>query len=316
MALLLGIDGGGTKTEAVLCDDTGTFLGRTIEGPTNPTSDSIELIHDRLLALLNDLLKNYQGVNTELAGYYAGIAGGGLGENQRRLGECLARLLPNVLHRSNGSDTVNSLNSGIGMSNGILVIAGTGSSVSIRINGKMRLISGWGYLLGDEGSGYEMGRMALMQALRAYDGRGAPTLLTRLCEERLGGPVADHIPRIYQEGRIYIASFAPLLSRAGEAGDHAAILCMEKSIQALAESIAVAGGQFPEPEKKTVITGGVFHSNPFMKKRLCEILGSSYHVIEPDLPPVYGSLLEAAKIASINTGREFEERYRSTSERK
>jgi N-acetylglucosamine kinase-like BadF-type ATPase len=153
-----------------------------------------------------------------------------------------------------------------------------------------------------------MGRMALVRALRSYDGRGEPTLLTGLCEKKLGGPVADHIPRIYREGRTYIASFAPLLSRARELGDRAASLSMEQSIQALAEPVRIAGQQF-SGQKKVVITGGVFR-DPFVEAKLREILGSTFCFIKPDLPPVYGALLEAARIAGINVGKTFEENYR------
>jgi N-acetylglucosamine kinase-like BadF-type ATPase len=311
MDLLLGIDGGGSKTEAVLCDTNGVFLRYASTEATNPTSVSVETIRCRLNSLFKDLLSGYQGLDTEILGCYAGIGGGGFPDTRSLLEDILRGLLPNTRRLSSGSDAVNSLNGGIGSADGILLIAGTGSSVFIRLNGTLRIISGWGYLLGDEGSGYDMGRMALVQALRARDGRGEPTLLTGLCEEKLGGAVMDYIPEIYRKGRSFIASFAPLVSRARDMGDPAASCCMEKAVQALAEAVRVAGGQFPAEKKPVVFTGGVFQDN-FVEERLRNILGEAFHLIKPNLPPVYGALLEAAKLAGIAGGSEFEKVYQHT----
>ena len=76
----------------------------------------------------------------------------------------------------------------------------------------------------------------------------------------------------------------------------------------MAEPVRIAGPQF-SGQKKVVITGGVFR-DPFVEARLREILGSTFCFSKPDLPPVYGALLEAARIAGINVGKTFEENYR------
>jgi hypothetical protein len=88
---------------------------------------------------------------------------------------------------------------------------------------------------------------------------------------------------------------------------------MEQSIRALAEPVRIAGQRFPG-QKRVVITGGVFR-DPFVEVRLGEILDRTFCLVKPDLPPVYGSLIEAARIAGINVGKKFEENYRRTSER-
>src|SRR5262249_13879716 len=79
-----------------------------------------------------------------------------------------------------GNDALIALQAGIGDAPGIVIVAGTGSIAYGRHLGEAARAGGWGYVLGDEGSGYWIGRLALRAVVRHVDGRGKPTSLTPL----------------------------------------------------------------------------------------------------------------------------------------
>ena len=82
---LVGIDGGGTKTDAVLCAGDGTVLSRKIGDASSPTSRTLEEAEGCILGILEELLSPYGGLNARIDGLYAGISGGGLARNREAL---------------------------------------------------------------------------------------------------------------------------------------------------------------------------------------------------------------------------------------
>ena len=317
MEWLIGIDGGGTKTLAVLCDSSGLVHAVSACEATNPTSVPRKTVIKRLTGLLNELLSGIGGRYTaEIKACFGGFGGGGIAGNREFMQEQLQLLLPAAVVKS-GSDAVSALTSGIGIDDGIVAIAGTGSSVFARVNGVMNQVGGWGFLLGDEGSGYDLGRRALTAALRAHDGRGKTTVLTALCEKQLGEPIAKAVARIYDLGRTYIASFAPVLLEAQFQGDPVACIQAEEAADGLAEAILAAGRLIIKPVKQVVMSGSVWQPGGFMEKYIKETLGGSFSLICPELPPVYGSASEAALLLGIKINTEFKTRfYKSWMEKK
>ncbi|GHU79549.1 hypothetical protein AGMMS49992_31650 [Clostridia bacterium] len=309
---LLGIDGGGTKTDMLLCDETGRTLCQARGGPTNPSSVSLASIQAELESLLAQMR-----IDAPVS-CYAGISGCGIESNRAVLHTILEPLLPKGSRLICGSDAVNALNSGLGRKDGIVAIAGTGSNVVVRVGDTLTRVGGWGHLLGDEGSGFALGRMALQAVLRAYDGRGQPTLLTRLCQERFGQPIQDGVTYLYAEGHAAIASFAPCLLEAAEQGDAVALACAMQEAQSMAEMIQAAStalrlpiqgeAMLPHPPDtrafgrfalriNVVLAGSVWPG--FMERTVGRLLGDVYRLMRPVRPPVYGAVLEAAHQAGI-----------------
>lgn len=185
---------------------------------------------------------------------------------------------------------------------GIIVIAGTGSAAGGRNReGRYLRCGGWGYILGDEGSAYWLGKKALSAVLRAYDGRGPETELTGAVMEALSIESPDEIvAKVYIEGMSVkeIASLAPLVTSAAERGDAVARGIVEEAarllaehVWALAERLGLGGG---EPVKVATV-GGVFRAGrvvvePF-KRYVAERVDAV--IIEPRLPPAAGALLIA-----------------------
>ena len=306
---ILGIDGGGTKTDAVLCDLSGHVVARFIGPASSITGQGVEKAREALHAVVAKVLEGMD----EKAGVcacYAGISGGGLPANRKVFREILAEVLPDCAFLENGSDAVNVLTAGIGIKDGVIAIAGTGSCIYARTHGELSQVGGWGYLLGDEGSGFDLGRRAIMTALKALDGRGAAQEVLSLCEEKMGMPLRDYISVLYRsDAKTEIASFAPLLLKAAQEGSVAAKAECQAAAAEIAEAILTADRLVGA---KCVVTGGSIWKNDYYRGLVQEKLGKEFKMISIDLPPVYGAVLQAAAQAGCKAEASFEKNFRIT----
>src|SRR5439155_26556427 len=121
------------------------------------------------------------------------------------------------------NDALVALVAGAGAGAGVVIVAGTGSiAYGHDGSGHAARAGGWGYLLGDEGSGFWIGRRALAAVVRQADGRGPVTQLTGLILDRMGiTRPGDLIHETYYRDlkRQAIAALAPLVQQAHAAGD-------------------------------------------------------------------------------------------------
>jgi N-acetylglucosamine kinase-like BadF-type ATPase len=258
--LILGIDGGGTKTRALLCRGDGTVVGFGEAGGFNLNN----LPHATCVANVRKALGEAFGGSTFPEPDAAFVGACTIKD------EADERAVAGVLHDAGlrtprlgiANDLVNVLASGIPEGEGIALIAGTGSHVVARDrDGRMTCCGGWGYLIGDAGSGYFLGIEAIKAVALACDGRGSATGLTEpvLKALRIDHPLAllravcDHVL-----GAHGIAALAPLVITAAEGGDHVACGILREATEGLAECVATAarqaglGGNIP-----VVFAGGV-----------------------------------------------------------
>ena len=107
--MLIGIDGGGTKTALVLAEENGRLLN-TVKGlGSNPADIGLEECENRLRSELDELLRGFGGREATVDSVYAGIAGSANERTKAAVGEILRRLLPNARRVDNGSDAFNAL---------------------------------------------------------------------------------------------------------------------------------------------------------------------------------------------------------------
>ena len=251
----LGIDGGGTKTAFLLEDEAGNKIAECKLGPSNPNDIGME---NCLSLLRQGILEVTTGIKCSEIAVFAGIAGGGIsGDNVEHIRRSLAGY--GFAFAENGSDAENSLEVALHGGDGVAVIAGTGTIAFAQSGGNRHRVAGWGYLLDGGGSGYDIARDGFSAALRAIDGRGGETLLTAMLEQKLGKSVPDAIPDIYNGGKRFIASFAPVVFEAAEAGDAVALAVIERSAAALAEMIVAARRHVDHKNTPVVICGGLAH---------------------------------------------------------
>ena len=246
----LGVDGGGTKTKFLLSDEKGKLLRQCEEGPCNVVNMSREAVS---AVLTKGIASVCDGISPQQIYAFFGIAGAA-SDKTDVLGPLLKRF--GFAAYSYGSDAQNIISAGLRGRDGIIAIMGTGSSIFSSRGGTVSRIGGYGHLLGDPASGYEIGKDALHAILAEADGSGAPTRMTSLFEEKEGRGVFDALSEFYKQGKPYIASFAPLAFEGARQGDAVAKQILADNIRRIAVQMKAARKQFETDETLPLVLGG------------------------------------------------------------
>jgi len=174
---LLGVDGGGSKAAALLADGQGRMVGRGLAGPSNYHGIGTAAASTALRAALSAALAQAEVELASVRALCLGLAGVARPADKVWLEAWLAERAPGIPAMI-VNDTDLMLAGGTPDEWGVALICGTGSNVYGRDRqGRVARAGGWGYLLGDEGSGYAIGLAALQAILRAADGRAPQTQL-------------------------------------------------------------------------------------------------------------------------------------------
>ena len=295
---IIGIDGGGTGTVGILTTETGRCLAQVQSGPSN--------YHVVGEAKTQAVLKSVVGELCEKAGippasairFCLGMAGLGRAEDRKiisricdELGISENRILTHDAHIA--------LVGGTEKQHGVIVISGTGAIVyGINADGKEARASGWGYLLGDEGSGYDIAIKGLRAVARAADGRGSSTELTNriLNALELKEP-GDLIRWVHAASRDAIAQLAKIVFDVAQAMDATA----EQIVDAAAEELVCAANSVVKQLKLVgsfdiVLSGGnLIHQPMFADKlrRQFARIAPEALVLLPKQEPAYGAVLVA-----------------------
>jgi N-acetylglucosamine kinase-like BadF-type ATPase len=304
MAYLIGIDAGGTKTQGILTDIRGTVLSQCFTGATNPNDVTLPVAVERLSEICRRLLHEAGLTETNLpeTSLFFGIAGGiNYGP---ALESSLRELFPMAEVLTVRSDIHILLSGEIPEGDGACIICGTGSACFLRRGDELIRIGGWGYLLDSGGSGYDIGRDALEAALRHFDGRGEPTILSALFEKHLGGAVNTRITDIYREGKPYIAACAPLVFHAARQDDRVAEAILNRNARKLAEYAECAWRWLTAdgraaPHTLPVVMGGSIsiHEAPAWQTRIRGLTDPAVPAVftPAAMPPVFGAVVEAMR---------------------
>lgn len=251
----LGIDGGGTKTEFALADANGNIIRRALLGTSNPNDIDIDASLNILKAGIREVSSDIPKSNISL---FAGLAGGTTEGVYEQLSEFFSRF--GFANASNGSDAMNAISASLGKSDGIAVIMGTGSVTFAQVGTKAYRVGGYGYLLGDAGSGFELGREAILSALRFEDGSGEATSLYSLVKEKCCSErILDSLGEFYRGGKRTIAQYGPLVLNAYLEGDKVATDILFRNLEAVAKTIRGAAKHLPNGKKpiRVELCGGL-----------------------------------------------------------
>jgi glucosamine kinase len=252
----LGVDGGGSKTLALIVDEQGQECGRGVSGSSNHYAIGLSQALENLHAAVN-LAVAMAGCALPVCAAWLGMAG------VDRPGD-YEMLLP---HLNKLAETVRVTNdvelvlSALDDMTGVALIAGTGSIALGRDSrGETWRVGGWGHVLGDEGSGFDMGRQVLQAVLRAADGRGPATQLSTLVMQdwHLNHHSDILEPAYSEDGTSKIARLAPLVLRAARDGDVVAQGIVEQASAelALAAFAARKNLSFPADAPVALVFGG------------------------------------------------------------
>ncbi len=294
----LGIDGGGTKTAFLLEDKDGTAVAQCTLGSSNPNDIGMEGCAAVLDAGIREVTA---GIDRREAAVFAGLSGGGSGANPQRIARVLAQYGFGSV--SNGSDTENALEICLQGGDGVAVIAGTGSIAFAQRDGKRKRIGGWGYLIDSGGCGYTLGRDALDAALRAFDGRGEPTVLLEELSAHFQKSLELAIPEIYSGGKRLIASLCPIVFAAARKGDRTAEAILRQNSDYLAGLIREAV-KFSGKDAPVVICGGLANEAETLRGLLTAQLGEDIHLQFNTKPMVHGAVLCARRNYAENRNAE------------
>ena len=298
---VVGVDGGGTKTELVLIDRSGNIIGRERGGTSNYQVIGGEKLKAELLGCLTRLMNHTNVPSHKIDRVFLGLAGAGRESDRKEI--------TNLFNDTDfnekvivDSDAVVALAGAFGTAPGIIVISGTGAiCFGMNHEGKVVRSGGWGYLLGDEGSGYFIGREALIAALKDFDGRGEKTNLRTEIERHFNLNSIDQIiPQIYQNkiDRVAIANLAPLVFEQANHGDtHAEEIIRHagRELGILAKAVAQKLN-FMNEEIKVALIGSIFKQKDLLineiSKELFEV-SWNIEIKDPMFDPGYGAALLA-----------------------
>ncbi len=277
--LVIGIDGGGSRVRARLANARGETLGNGEAGPANPHSRGTTAAQNEILLAIQRAFDDARISKQIVAAACLGI-GGIDREAERAEWSAWARgaIAANASVVNDGEIV---LAAGSEEQWGIALISGTGSIAWGKSRtGEMVRAGGWGHLLGDEGSAYDLSRKALRAAARAADGRGAATkLLDAILREWDLREPSELIPRVYRSEMkpADIAQLAPLVVRIAHEGDSVAQQLVERAGTALAQTVIAAARKlkFSEKEIPLAVTGGVLLKADSVRACLIERLNQS-----------------------------------------
>lgn len=287
---LLGIDGGGTKTEFLLTDLNENEIKRLFLGTSNPSNIGIE---NSLSVLSQGIREICADFNPEEISVFAGIAGSGATDTQETIRAFLCSFGFGAY--SNASDAESAVSLALKGENGCAVIMGTGIIAFSCSDGNVYRTGGRGYLIDKGGSGFCLGSDVLNSAFEFLDGRGGSELIFNLVQKQLGKKLSDAVGDIYSGGVTFVASFAPVVFEAYRLGDEEAFKILERNTYE-ASKLIKASRRFLKTDEKTVICGGLCRQkdilNPFLQKHL----GEDFPLIFTDEPMVNGAI----RLAKIN----------------
>jgi N-acetylglucosamine kinase-like BadF-type ATPase len=284
MAIFLGIDGGGSSTQACLGDERGRILAKAEAGPSNPTKVGMEGAKKEILRAARAVLQKVskpatrrespraregedgRGHKPLLLAVCAGVAGVDRAALSRPLLAWLRKAIP-ARHHLLVADAAIGLHAALGTGVGMVVESGTGSIAFARDHrGKILRTGGWGSTYDDPGSGYDLGRRAIGAALRDFDGRGEHTVLTsRVCRALKLSHITE-IPLRNFEPRD-LAALVPMISEAARQGDRVARrLCAEAAWELAQMALALGRRLGRRGTVPVVCFGGVFRTSPTVRR--------------------------------------------------
>jgi N-acetylglucosamine kinase-like BadF-type ATPase len=309
MEYFLGVDGGASSTICAVCSDDGAVLGIGRGGPSNHilAPGGRERARGAVGAALETALRAANLAAVEFRAAQFGMTGITAGTDRAR---AFAEVVGEVLRARTArvdNDSAIALAGALACGPGVMVIAGTGSvALGLDPAGREARVGGWGYIFGDDGSAFALGRAGVHAALHARDGTGPETVLVDRIPPAIGMDV-QAIPMAFYEGRLdraQVASLSPVVTAAATAGDVVARRLVDRAATSLADLVAAVIRRLTWPEGATPVApvGGVFDAGPIVFKPLRLALAAAAPgavLVPPRYEPAAGALLLALRSGGV-----------------
>jgi len=298
----LGVDGGQSRTTAVIGDHDGRIVGWASAGPCNHVADAEAKA--KFLRVMRECISqavSRAGIDgTSFKSACFGMSGGPADK-----AELLHELIESE-HWIVTHDAMTALAGATSGEPGIVAIGGTGSiAFAQNARGETARAGGWGYLFGDEGGAFDIARQALRAVLREHEGWGARTALTPALVESASASDANALLHLFYTPdwpRQRIAGLAEIVDRIAEEGDPTAIGILENAARELALLVGSVRRQLWRDGESVRVAwvGGAFQSAILLERfRTLVSLEENTTCEAPKHGPAVGALLLAYRAAGI-----------------
>lgn len=306
----LGLDGGGTKTSATIAGSDGRVLCTIVGDSINYYSEGLKQARGNFADII-DKIKRVSGVE-HVHSVFIGSSALYKAASKDELedftkGICTS---PNIHMDSDLSIALNAM-----MEEGecAVAISGTGSMIAgRRADGSIFSKGGYGYILGDEGSGYKIGLAGIQRGITGFEGATEETLLTKALQEKYQvEDLHDLIDIFYNPPieRKEIADFARDVLSCAKSGDKVSLDIVKSAGHELAATAAALLHEFSFPVPMGVF-GGIFVNHQIFYDAFCEKLQEfipNANVCHLPIPPVRGAVLAAMKAAGLKITEEIKQ---------
>jgi len=305
--VVVGVDGGGSKTHAVLAAFDGTILGEVSGGGSNVHKKGVEGAAEVIFDLVGRCIEKAGSSHKAVAHLVVGASGAGRPSTRSELTSVIAALaqknktpFAQITVETDARIALEAASPGKPV---IALIAGTGSIALYRADdGQIHRAGGWGSLIGDEGSGYAIARDACAAVMKEHDGRSEKTLLTGLAKEHFGiTDPEDLIPKLHS-GKAELAPFAEKVLEAVAGRDRVARQILIKGASELVECVRILTLAHPPKHILPVcLMGGLLESGNDYSKLVREKLSATLPQIVVQKPKFQAAF--GAAILGLNAFR-------------
>lgn len=307
-AIVVGVDGGGSRTRAMVADESGHGIVTVEGGPSAVRPGQAEQSADVIAATVREALAACDMSHVTPKVLCVGVAGVGRDVEREALWQALvSREVAEdvVVH----ADAMIALDDAFGDGAGLLVVGGTGSIGYGRgPTGTFARCGGWGPVCGDEGSGAWIGRRALSIVTAAHDGREPETVLTGAILTAVEvNEVADLIGWAADATPAMLAELAPVVMRVAKGGDLRANSLVTLSVEELVMHARTLARLLFGDERAAVplaLGGGLLARGSLLRKRLVHRLKSAVpgaQLRDEEVVPVRGAVRGALRLLGATT---------------
>lgn len=284
MNYTLGIEGGGTKTTAIVYDAAGVEIARALGSAANASLHSSAQIAEVFKALWRQIKSSMRGGHLEITGLC--LAGVIDQRTAKKVQKAAQIAFPAGTRLVVASDLVSALYGAFGQGEGIIVIAGTGSCVFGMSKGRQSKSGGWGHILGDAGSAYWIGHHGLRKAFALYDQKDRfDSLGSRILRHLSLNTPGELVAWVKDADKSQIAQIAPEILSAAQEGHSSAVQIISEACAHIADHLRVVQTKLKSRALPVALLGGLFENRPYMSAQFAREL--KCRKIKADIIPAF-----------------------------
>jgi N-acetylglucosamine kinase-like BadF-type ATPase len=304
MKYYIGIDGGGTKTKCILTDENLNTLFENIGGPSNFLVIGAEKVSETILDHITNCCFAKNIISDSIAGIVLGTTGAGRKSDVEILEKQILKDSKEKNIKINKlrieSDARIALEGAFSGKAGSILIAGTGSIMFGKDEeGVIHRIGGYGRYIGDEGSGYRIGRKGLNAVARAFDGRAKQTRISDLLQQEFSISSPEELITEVYRNNFNIPSVAPIVFDAAESGDVTAQRILEDEANELLAHLSAMKTKLNVSILKLSLIGSILTTPNYFSYLFNEMVVRKHNdikIMEAEHSPEFGAVLMAKQL--------------------